>query len=192
MMTPDAYRSALVDALAVYSESWPGELNIVREFSAFVSATEQCYHREHLAGHVTASAWVIAPSGLDVLLLHHAKLNKWMQPGGHADGNPNLLDVARQEVFEETALVGIDLVHDGIFDIDIHTIPERKDVREHLHYDVRFAFRSASTVIRGNHESHAIEWIPLKNLGTVTMEHSIHRMAQKWMRLYAGSNTESL
>ena len=36
-------------------------------------------------GHFTASGFVIHPAGDRVLLIHHAKIGAWLQPGGHID-----------------------------------------------------------------------------------------------------------
>lgn len=187
MMTLDAGRTALLELLSDYQQRWPDEHQTIDTFIRFVASTPECFERTWLAGHVTASAWVVDPTSTHVLLLHHAKLAKWMQPGGHADGNPDVMAVARQEVLEEAGLDKLHLAFSGIFDLDIHAIPQRGSVGEHLHYDVRFAFRSTSAAIVGNHESTALAWIPFHNLNQVTQEQSILRMAKKWLMAFADS-----
>ena len=84
--------------------------------------------RTHLPGHITGSAWIIDPSKEFVLLTHHAKLNKWLEPGGHADGDEDVLNVALREAREETGLADLLLVQKEIFDIDIpvHEIDGRR------------------------------------------------------------------
>ena len=62
------------------------------------------YHRDHLPGHITGSAWVVNPASSKVLLHHHRNLDKWLQPGGHTDGDANVLSVAMRELEEETGL----------------------------------------------------------------------------------------
>ncbi|MDH4089965.1 MAG: NUDIX hydrolase [Cyclobacteriaceae bacterium] len=144
------------------------------------------YQRDHLPGHITGSAWIVDTSGNFVLLTHHAKLNKWLQPGGHADGDENILNVALREAREETGLSDFKLLENGIFDIDIHTIPARKEFPQHLHYDVRFLIegdKEQSLLV--TRESHALAWIPMHQLVHLTEENaSILRMANKLSRLF--------
>ena len=116
-------------------------------------------HRSCLSGHLTGSAVVVDPSGQRTLLLHHAKLDRWLQPGGHADGDGNLANVAWREATEETGLQGLRVVRPAI-DIDIHTIPARPGEPEHLHLDVRFAVIAPDdSVVDLNHESLGARWV---------------------------------
>lgn len=163
-------------ALSAYRGSDSREESYIQRFEALLQYPN-CYDRFLLSGHLTASCWVLNHDQSKVLLLHHAKLNKWLQPGGHADGDENLVRVAQKELEEETGLTDYSLVSEDIFDIDIHGIPERKGVLEHDHYDVRFLFRaSASSTITKNHESNALEWVDLED---VPNEASLQRMVAK-------------
>ena len=139
------------------------------------------YHRDHLPGHITASAWIVDEEKKNALLVHHAKLNKWLQPGGHADGEEDVVNVATREVEEETGLSNLSLLVPGIFDLDIHPIPARKDFPEHLHYDIRFAFiASRKEVLKISDESNDLKWINLKEVPALTEQNSsILRMVQK-------------
>ncbi|WP_296620493.1 NUDIX hydrolase [Marivirga sp.] len=138
------------------------------------------FSRENLEAHFTASAWILNPNTQEVLLLHHKKLDKWLQPGGHADGETDLEKVARKEANEETALENLDLVSDQVFDIDIHLIPEKKGIPQHDHYDVRFAyFCSNKGGTQINSESKDFQWINIKDVHTLTKEPSILRMVKK-------------
>src|SRR6478736_4039642 len=78
------------------------------------------YQRTHLPGHITGSAFIVSEDLSQTLLVHHAKLNRWLQPGGHADGDVNVTRVAMREANEETGLQHLKLSSDQIFDIDIH------------------------------------------------------------------------
>ena len=116
-------------------------------------------HRSCLEGHLTGSGVVVDPAGTRTLLLHHAKLDRWLQPGGHADGDGNLAGVAWREATEETGIGRLRLVRPAI-DIDIHRIPARPGEPEHLHLDLRFAVvapEGAAVVI--NHESLGARWV---------------------------------
>lgn len=118
-----------------------------------------CFERSLLHAHFTASAWVVDTNFKSALLIHHAKLNRWLQLGGHADGIEDLRVVAHKELEEESGLSNTRFYTDEIFDIDIHTIPERKGIPEHDHYDVRFLFvGDLDEEIQINHESIDVAW----------------------------------
>lgn len=139
----------------------------------------QCFLRSRLAGHLTASAWVLNHDQSHVLLMHHKKLDKWLQPGGHCDGDENVFRVAQKEVQEETGL-NIKSSEGPIFDLDIHHIPERKGVPAHEHYDIRFQFvASKGSTIQKNDESNDLQWVELNDLRIYTTEVSILRMLAK-------------
>lgn len=141
---------------------------------------DQAFYRSCMPGHFTASAWVLGSSGKHVLLLQHVKLNCWLQPGGHCDGDQDFLAVATKEAYEETGLRHIKLMQEAIFDVDVHLIPPRKNELSHYHYDVRFLFEADDAVAPiKNHESEAVAWVPLDQVATLTQETSILRMVEK-------------
>lgn len=171
-------RITLIQSLSDYPSS-PAESKFKDQFLLLLEHPRS-FHRDHLPGHLTGSAWIVDQTKKFVLLTHHAKLNKWLQPGGHADGDENILAVAMREAEEETGLKKFNILHSGIFDIDIHTIPARKDFPEHLHYDIRFlleANRDDELVI--SEESHDLRWFPLNDLETLTDNTSMLRMRDK-------------
>ena len=142
--------------------------SVVEFYRNFQGASPSCFSRELLSGHFTASGLVIRLGDcgvLETLLTQHATLNLWLQPGGHADDNPNLLEVATQEVLEETGLVCKWLLDGEIIDIDIHLIPRTCKVQEHHHFDVRYLFgadKSAEFVMSS--ESLSMEWVALDSI----------------------------
>ena len=94
-------------------------------------------------------------------MTHHRQLNRWLQPGGHADGNPDLLYVAINEAREETGLTKLKVKSDKIFDLDIHNIPKFNNVPQHFHYDIRFILetkRKPNEIIISK-ESYDVAWI---------------------------------
>ena len=172
-------RDLLIQALKTYDA--PGDEQLFKVRFLELLAHPQAYHRNHLPGHITGSAWIIDQSKKYVLLTHHAKLNKWLQPGGHADGDENILNVSLREAVEETGLNDFKLLHDGIFDLDIHPIPARKEFPDHLHYDIRFLFEADKDIpLLISEESHALSWVALEQLEELTDGNaSILRMAEK-------------
>jgi 8-oxo-dGTP pyrophosphatase MutT (NUDIX family) len=173
-------REALIHFLNTYDSGFEEESKFIPLFLNLLELP-RCFHRDHLPGHITGSAWIVDEHQSSVLLVHHAKLNKWLQPGGHADGDENVLQVATREANEETGLVNLDLLVPEVFDVDIHPIPARNDMAEHLHYDVRFAFVAAQkSDLIISHESRDLKWVPLKDVPALTGQNdSIVRMIRK-------------
>ncbi len=123
--------------------------------------------------------------------MHHAKLNKWVQLGGHCDGNPNVLEVAIKEAKEESGISQIEAVLPSIFDLDIHEIPKTEKFPAHLHYDIRFLLQVTSDdSIQKNHESKALLWIDEKNLPT--QSRSVVRMLEKQQKPYIFAIRENI
>src|SRR6187551_2058799 len=118
-------REGLRNALQTYATPFEEEQKFSTQFQELL-LHPRCFHRDHLPGHITGSAWIVDEKKEFVLLTHHAKLNRWLQPGGHADGDENVSGVALREAEEETGIKNFTLLNQGIFDIDIHTIPARK------------------------------------------------------------------
>jgi 8-oxo-dGTP pyrophosphatase MutT (NUDIX family) len=172
------HRLSLISSLKSYSTPFPEESRFIQPFLQLLEHP-RCYHRDHLPGHVTGSAWIVTPDYQKVLLVHHAKLNKWLQPGGHADGDENILHVALREAEEETGLK-IKNPPSSFFDIDIHSIPARKETREHDHYDIRFMFlANESDSLRISDESNDLKWVGLNDLEKYNDSPSLLRMRQK-------------
>ena len=173
-------RQQLISALQAYASPDPDEIAFVPQFLELLRHAD-AYQRTHLPGHITGSAWIVDTSKKFVLLTHHAKLNKWLQPGGHADGDENILRVALREVNEETGLRPPDMPQQSPFDIDIHPIPARKDFPEHLHYDVRFLWvADKNDPLLLSEESHALAWVPLTEVAEISQNNrSMMRMVDK-------------
>ncbi len=151
----------------------------------FVEQHADCFERSLLVGHITASALIVSPDRQRVVLIHHRKLNRWLQPGGHADGNPDVAAVATQEAQEETGLTSLHLVHESsplpvIFDVDVHTIPARAGVPMHLHYDIRYLIEADPTeLFRRNHETTDMRWFTLAAAVQYADSESVMRMIRK-------------
>ena len=179
-----SHREPLLRLLDDYFSRHPGEAEVVDRYCAFVKAEARCFERTLVIGHVTGSAWVVDPAGELILLTHHRKLGLWLQLGGHADGDADVLAVARREAEEESGL-SVDPLALEIFDIDIHTIPERVKSSgavepEHEHYDVRFVFRASSVDFRVSEESLDLAWVQPDRFGDYSVDASVARMAEKW------------
>ena len=135
-----AYAS-LREHLADYGRRWPDEEAVIAQFLALLEEPANPFVRERLEGHLTGGAWLVSGDGRRILMTHHRKLDRWLQLGGHADGDTDMARVALKEAEEESGLSDLAL-EGGIFDLDRHWIPERKDVPGHWHYDVRYVIRA--------------------------------------------------
>lgn len=194
------HRQPLLTALRHYASCHPDESVMVTRFRRFVETHPRCFDRALSSpGHVTGSAWIVDPEGEAVLLTHHRKLDLWIQLGGHADGDPDVLAVARREGLEESGLgmlevidapFALDAPGDGglplPFDVDIHEIPARRQEPAHFHFDVRYAFRADSRAVVTSDESHALAWVPVGELDRYTRDASVQRMARKWLTRRSG------
>jgi len=184
------HRAQLLSLLENYRTSFNTEAGYVTRMRRFVRQSEDCFDRQQWPGHVTGSAWVTNPTRDKVLLLHHRKHGQWFQPGGHADGDADILRVALRETQEETGLPPetIKLVNGNIFDVDIHTIPASSLGTEHMHYDIRFLVEVDDNIpVPGNDESHQILWIPLEEVTKFNNNLSTCRMLEKSRRLRAAA-----
>lgn len=138
--------------------------------------------RRERPGHFTASALVVNDALDQILLLHHTKLKIWVQPGGHVDGNANLLAVALSEAKEETGIGGLRIWPQAI-DLDIHRVnPPSEDA--HLHYDVRFlVLAPQSPVLNANHESTAQRWVSPDDLPSMGVDDGLQRLTRTGLTL---------
>ncbi len=131
-------------------------------------------------GHFTASGWVLSPDGGSVLLVHHSRLDRWLQPGGHIDPeDASAVAAARREVAEET---GIELVSTAaeLLDIDIHPIPSGKGEPHHRHFDLRFLFCAGDGKLNpAPDEVKAARWVPFADVAELSAEPSLLRMVDK-------------
>jgi 8-oxo-dGTP pyrophosphatase MutT (NUDIX family) len=173
-------RNTLRSSLENYRTPFEEEFSFVPDFLE-LTFDQNAYSRERLQGHFTGSAWIVNKRRTHALMTLHRKLNKWLQLGGHADGNENLLEVALTEAKEESGLSSLRIVDHRIFDIDLHIIPQKGEVPEHLHYDVRFlieAEMNESLVM--SDESNDLAWIPFDAVEDLVKSNaSILRMLEK-------------
>lgn len=179
-------RDALLELLKIYARDVEEGEGAAILFSDFIQSHPDCAQRHLQIGHLTGSAWLVSRDGRRVLLTHHRKLGRWLQLGGHADGDLDLAGVALREAEEESGLGDL-TVHPEIFDLDRHWIPERGEEPGHWHYDVRFVVRAtADEHFAVSDESHALAWREIALLADDhSADESIRRMARRWLGLSA-------
>ena len=177
---PVASRQTLLDELHAYVPADAREATMRDRIIAFVGAHCDAFERALAIGHVTASAWIVDPARTRALLTHHRKLGKWLQLGGHADGDPDVRRTALREAQEESGLTSLRFVHERIYDLDVHPIPARPGEPAHDHYDVRFALEAdPNEPLVVSAESKELAWIPLDALTACGSDESVLRLARK-------------
>lgn len=175
------HRNSLLDQLTKYKEkSLQEDQKIADRFIEFVKEYKDCFERTLKVGHLTGSSLLLNEEENACLFTLHKKLNKWLQLGGHADGEVNLLQVSIKEAQEESGILDIIPLSEEIFDLDIHTFPKTSLTQEHLHYDVRFVLKvSKITAYTVSDESIDLKWISLADFEKYNLEPSILRMRDK-------------
>ena len=169
--------ATLLDLLRGYVPSDPNE---VRDVAAVIDLLERDgaagLHRSHFSpGHLTASGFV--RNGDGVLLIHHDRLGRWMQPGGHIELEDHSIEVAAlREIEEETGIAGV--VSLGLLDVDVHRIPAGKGEPSHLHLDLRWAFEGVGEPSAGDGVSAAL-WVPIAELPDWDVDDSVLRASRK-------------
>jgi hypothetical protein len=151
----------------------------------FLNSHEGCFERSLSIGHFTGSCWLVNRDGTKFLLTLHKKIGRWLQLGGHADGDPDLARVSLKEAREESGLRNIELLSDEIFDIGVHLISEYKGIRAHYHYDVRFLLKTTDNDedIQISDESNDLRWFEKASLLPSDSGTNIPRMFEKWKNL---------
>ncbi|HEY2396640.1 MAG TPA: NUDIX hydrolase [Rudaea sp.] len=183
-------RRLLLRLLDCFVRAAPTQAGTAHLFAAFALEHVDCFERTCAPGHFTGSAWLVDRAGGRALLTHHRKLQRWLQLGGHADGDPDLARVALREAEEESGLTDL-VVEPEIFDLDRHRIPARGSESEHWHYDVRFMVRAtgSETFVVGD-ESHALAWCDIESIAAnATADESMRRMTRRWLERSNPSRT---
>lgn len=182
------HRKPLLDLLTRYHAAHPDEAGCVLRVQQLVENHVDCFDRHCWAGHVTASAWLLSPDGRRFLLTHHRKLDRWLQLGGHSDGNPDPAAAALREAREESGLLDLHFAYAADapvpIDLDVHRIPARGAEPTHDHHDVRFVLVAApGQTIATSDESNALEWFEMDALESAADDASVLRLGLKVRRL---------
>ena len=173
-------RSDLVSDLKSYSPS-DEERDFMQQFLDLLES-DRCFYRDHFdPGHITGSAILINKDGNKILMNHHKFLNKWLNFGGHCDGEEDVLNVAIRETMEESGLSAFRPLSVSLVDLDIHAIPanHKKGEPEHLHFDIRYAMQMTDNQSPVQSiESHDLRWMSFDEALAIT-DHSLRRLIQK-------------
>ena len=181
------HRKPLLELLERYEARHPAESACVARIRELVRNHPDCFERTCEPGHVTASSWIVSSDRRAFLLTHHRKLGRWLQLGGHADGDPNVAEVALREAREESGLETLRFPAETRvegrpipIDVDVHRIPARPGEPAHEHHDIRFLFvADRGETISISDESNALAWFEWDRLETDFDEESLLRLGRK-------------
>lgn len=175
-------RRPLLQLLERYLARHPEETDTVAEIRALVAREPRCYERDCYPGHLTASAWIVSWDGGRFLLAHHRKLGRWLQLGGHADGETDLGAVALREAREESGMWAFEFAAPAPipFDVDVHHIPAYGREPPHDHHDIRFLLLAhPDQDLACSEESTDLRWFDEPELESVTADESVLRLGRK-------------
>lgn len=143
---------------------------------AFMEINPDCLLRSNTAAHFAATAWMVNRQRTKVLMVYHNIYNSWAWSGGHADGESDLMAVARKEIAEETGLQEITPLLDGIFAINVLTVERHikkgQHISSHLHMDVEYLFEADDSLplkIKED-ENSAVGWIEIGRINEFVTE----------------------
>lgn len=174
------YRERLKKQLDDYVPWSEKDKEDAKTLSDFIDSEEEIFGKENPGRHVTGSAFIVNPEMTKTLLVHHAKLDRWLQPGGHTETDEHVSEGAAREANEETGISDFRTFSDEIFDVDIHYIPGRGEAEGHYHYDVRYLIiADEKEEIVVSHESNDVKWFSFEEAIRITNEESILRMIER-------------
>jgi 8-oxo-dGTP pyrophosphatase MutT (NUDIX family) len=167
MAGPDwSHLFAQLDAHRAADDKEARDVAFIRAF--LVRHPDDAHLRSQPEGHLTGSAFILDAARERVLLLHHRKLGRWLQPGGHGEGEIDPREIALREIEEETGLTGTGLLpcpDPRILDVDVHGIPARPGEPAHAHLDLRYGFvAGVGAAPRVSSESRELRWFSVDSL----------------------------
>jgi 8-oxo-dGTP pyrophosphatase MutT (NUDIX family) len=174
----------LLDRLGRHAPADAEEARDLRQIIEFVTRHSDPFDRRRPEGHLTGSAFVVSADGQHVLLLHHRKLERWLQPGGHAEnGERSGEAVALREAREETGLADL-VLHPQAprpLDVDVHAIPAREGEPAHQHLDLRYLVVTGGRgrLAPGADETGALRWFDWDELHDLDLDPGLRRALGK-------------
>lgn len=183
------FRKTLLDLDLTSRED---EISLREKMLALLDNEPRCFERSCFPAHFTGSCLVVSANGSQALLHHHRKLDRWLQFGGHCDGDENILHVAQRESHEESGIPNLILASPRPFDLDIHLIPETQKEPAHWHYDVRFVLIAPENAcFRASSESKELRWFTPDEMAALSLDPGSQRLVLKWRKLLAKRSAHS-
>lgn len=173
----------LIDEIRQYQTEFGAqpELELIL---GFLATADDLFGRDSATGHITCGAWILDPTLSKVVLVHHRRLDRWIQPGGHIEPLETPLAGAGREAQEETGIEQLIPWRKALFNLSVHLFPKGKDGAAHFHYDFRYLFFApTASQLQATDETAGVAWVPLDGIRAYTDEDTILEMAEKTKRL---------
>ena len=159
------------------------EADSLRRIQKLLKSAPDPYSRTlYVPGHLTASALVVDPDRERTLLIFHAKLRLWLQPGGHFEpGERDPWVSAAREVLEETRLpTRLPEIEARLLDVDVHAIPARGAEPDHFHFDLRMLLVAEHLPAQaGDAGVREARWFTLRELAALDLDPGLGRALRK-------------
>ena len=174
-----------IDSIEEFLPSNEQENNDKKVILKYINMFDDILKRDNEIIHVTSCGFVINKDKDKVLMVHHNIFNSWSVPGGHSDGEENLLGVALREVKEETGITGIIPISNKIVSLDILPVfghfRKGKYISSHLHISVAYlvqADKNGQLIIKAD-ENSAVKWIPINEINMYSSESHMKKIYNK-------------
>ncbi len=169
-------KEKLIRQIKAYSPCNPQEEADKALLLKLLNGAEDLTRREVLEYHLTASAWVVTPDRKKVLMAYHNLYDSWAWLGGHADGDWDLLAVARREAMEESGIDCLHTVTEEPISLEILTVDGHekrgKYVPSHLHLNLTYLFEAdpmAALRLKPD-ENSGVAWINVEDIAQKSSE----------------------
>ena len=166
----------LIKQIEAYTPFNEQEIRDKAQILAFLHTGADFLARENTAAHLTASAWVVSPDRSQVVMVYHNLYQSWSWMGGHADGDWDLLHVAKKEVMEECGLQELTVVSPEIFSLEVLCVDGHEKRGEylssHLHLNVTYLFEAdpAQPLRIKPDENSGVAWVATEDVAQKTNE----------------------
>jgi 8-oxo-dGTP pyrophosphatase MutT (NUDIX family) len=181
----------LLRALDLYVAEDPADAAALERIRRFLSSRADPFRRDDPEGHVTGSAVVARPDGSSFLLVHHRKLGRWLQPGGHTEETDrSVFETALREAREETGVADFRApIGEEILDVDVHPIPAHHRDPAHSHFDIRYLLTTAAAhdASRAEDPDRPMKWLSREDAVRSGIDESFARALRKAHGRLAGS-----
>ncbi len=142
----------------------------------YINNFDDTLTRQNKYGHFTSSAFVLNKERTKILMVYHKIYNSWAWPGGHSDGDSNLLNVAMKEAKEETGIKNVIPIFKNIYSIEIISVngheKSEKYISSHVHLNVTYLLEADENekIHIKEDENSGVKWVPIDNVLDLTSE----------------------
>jgi 8-oxo-dGTP pyrophosphatase MutT (NUDIX family) len=157
-----------------------------------------CLTRNNEISHFACSAFVLNKNKDKCLMVHHNIFNAWTWPGGHADGDNDLLNVAIKEVIEETGVKNVTPITEQIISLNIIAVKGHMKkgnyVSPHLHLSTAFllsADENEKLIVKSD-ENSKVQWIPVTELDSYITEPHMMEIYKKIISRFITKEIEEI